>query len=320
MGKGKYLINTLKESEKHDGVTLVCCFSRKIFVPYFFEALKELELPKDSVHLLVYDNTEDPLLQAELASQVEKIAPKFRSVRLYKSYLKGRGNITGSGNEMFKISKLYNIWQMWKKIYVSKGGMIYTSLMFQLEDDTIAPPWAYKRLFQVLEKHPEAAMVTGISTGRNPLPWVPVRLGVHYLKAKGFKILERHYLNPAFKGIVEVDCSGVYCFAARTALFKKGFRNYDPDKYKTPFFGMDNVLTWNIKKQGYSILADFSVWVSHLDCSGTRILAFSKDQAIEQVDLWIPKFSNYAQGIEVKKRAQRARRYQVRKFALSWEI
>lgn len=318
--KGKYIINTLDPKDKKTGVTLICCFSRKIFVPFFFSALEKIKMPRKDIHLLVYDNTQDGLLQFELEKEIKKIQDKYKSVRLYKSYIKGRGNIAGSGNEQFDNSKIHNIWVMWKRLFVNKNTMIHTPTFFQLEDDTISPPYCYKKLFKTLKKDPKIAMVTGISTGRNPYPWFPVRLGVHTAIIKGFKILERHSLSPYTKGIVDVDSSGVYCFAARTALFKKGFKNYDPKKYKTPFFGLDNVLTWNITRQGYRILADFSVWVSHLECAGTRIIAFSKDQAVEMVDIWVPKFHNYAQGIEIKKKGQRDRRYQVRKHAQTWEL
>ena len=241
---------------------------------------------------------------------------QFKSVRLYKSYLKGRGNIRGSGNELFHLSKLFNIWAMWKKSY----GMVYTDTFFQLEDDTIAPPHAFKRLFSILHKNPKAAMVTGISTGRSNVPWIPVGLGVHRMKMKGFFCLERHSLSPDTKGVVEVDGTGVYCFAARTNAFKKGFKNYDPQKLNIPFFALDNIFIWNIKRQGHKILADFSTWVMHLQASSARIIAFGKDQAIEMMTLWYPPAHNYIQGIEIKKKGQKGRRYKVTKQAQTWEL
>jgi len=318
--RGKYLINTLKKADKEKGITLVVCFSRLVFVPIFFKAFSQMDLPRKNIHLLVYDNSSDePLaeaLKSELGSNSFALKNKYLSIRLYKSYLKGHGNILGSGNEQFGQSKLNNIWSMWRRVY----RMIYTPLFFQLEDDTIAPPDAFKRLFLTLYKHPKAAMVTGISTGRSNMPWIPVGLGVHKLKMKGLFCLERHSLNPDTKGIVEVDGCGVYCFAARLKPFLTGFEGYDPIKLKVPFFGLDNIMTWNIKKHGYKLFADFSVWVSHLQATPARIITFSKDQAIEMLSFWCEKANNYVQGIEVKKKNQRSRRYRVKKHALSWEI
>lgn len=318
--RGKFLINNLKKKDKTEGITLVVTFSRKLFIPMFFKSLENMKLPRKDIHLLIYCNSVDPILASELTEKAYSLMHKYKSVRLYNSYLKGRGNISGSGNEVFKSSKLWNIWHMWQKLFIKNGGMIHTETFFQLEDDTIAPPNAFKRLYGLLLKNPKAAMVTGISTGRAPAPWVPVGLGVHKMKMKGFFCLERHSLSPDTKGVVEVDGCGVYCFAARTEAYKTGFNGYDPIKLNVPFFGLDNILTWNMKKHGFKLLADFSVWVSHLNASSARIIAFSKDQAIEMYTVWLPKVNNYAQGVHVKKKSHKPSRYQVKKHAQTWEI
>ena len=314
--KPKFLINNMKRSTAQEGITLVVTFSRRLFVPMFFKALEGMKLPRKDMHLLIYDNSIDVLLGNELTEKCYGLMHKFKSVRLYKSYLKGRGNISGSGNQVFKWSKLYNIWHMWKRVY----PMVKTETFFQLEDDTISPPDAFTRLYPTLLKDPKIAMVTGISTGRAPAPWVPVGLGVHHMKMKGLFCLERHSCDPETKGIIEVDGCGVYCFAARTKAFMSGFEGYDPVKLNVPFFGLDNIMTWNMKLKGYKLFADFSVWVSHLQASSARIIAFGKDQAIEMYSVWLPKCNNYVQGVQVKKKGYKPRRYAVKKHAQSWEL
>jgi len=316
MVKGKFLINTLKKSDEKNGITLIITFSRRALVPFFFAAFENMQLPKKEIHLLIYDNTEDEPLRKGLEPLARKYALQFRSVRLFKSYLKGKGSISGSGNEQFSCSKLQNIWSMW----LSLRRMIKTEFMFVLEDDTICPPNAFKRLLKILQRNSRVGFVTAIETGRNPYPWQPVRLGVHKVRMQGLKVLERHSLSPFLKGVVPIDASGVYCFAARTKAYLSGFEGYDPKKLRVPFFGLDNVFTYNIKQHGWQLLADFSLWCSHLQLSTSRIIAFSKDQAVEQYDLWVPKLHNYAQGIEAKKKGQRARRYQVRKFAPTFSL
>ena len=316
MAKGKFLLNTLKKSDEKEGITLIITFSRKVFVPYFFRAFNEMLLPKKDIHLLVYDNTEDEPLRKELEQEIDFLNFGWKSVRFYKSYLKGKGNIMGSGNEQFKKSKLQNIWSMW----LSMKKMIKTDTFFVLEDDTIAPPDAFKKLLLALGRSKSIGLVTAIETGRFAYPWLPVRLGVHKLKMDGLKVLERRSFPPNTKGIKPVDAAGVYCFAARTKAYLSGFHGYDPIALKVPFFGLDNVLTYNMTLHGWKVLADFSCWCSHLQATSARIIAFSKEQAIEQADIWLPKFNNYAHGVEIKTKKQKSRRYQVHKPAQSWEL
>ncbi len=163
-------------------------------------------------------------------------------------------------------------------------------------------------------------MVTAIETGRGPAPWIPVGLGVPKMKMKGLVCLERHSLIPVTRGIIEIDGCGVYCFVARTKAFQSGFKGYDPVKLNVPFFGLDNIFTWNMKKHGYKLFADFSLWCSHLQASAARIIAFSRDQAVEMYTVWIPKINNYAQGMEVKTKHHKPKRYRVRRHADNWEI
>ena len=314
--KGKYLLNNLKEKDKHDGITLICTFSRAVLVPYFFAAFRKLKLPRQPIHLIIYDNTQDEVLKKALLDQLERLPSSFKSVRMYKSYLKGRGSIAGSGNEQFKNSKLWNIWLMWLKM----KGMIHTETFFVLEDDTICPPNAFIRLMGLLHRNPRVGFATAIETGRSSMPWVPVRLGVHHVKMKGMKVLERHSLDPNTKGVVPIDAAGVYCFAARTKAYLSGFKNYDPVKLKVPFFALDNILIWNIKLNGWEILADFSLWCSHLEVTGARIIAFSKNQAIETSDVWLPQYNNYGTNIEIKNKHHRPRKHRISKFAQTWEI
>lgn len=316
MGKGNFLINTLERFSAPEGITLVCTFSRKIFVPFFFAAFNKMLLPKKDIHLIIYDNTEDEPLKDALMAELDFSFYGFKSIRFYKSYLKGKGNIVGSGNEQFKHSKLQNIWSMWLRM----KRMIYTDTFFVLEDDTICPPNAFKRLMGILMRNSRIGFVTAIETGRHAYPWLPVRLGVHKVKMQGMKVLERRSFHPDTRGVKEIDAAGVYCFAARTKAYLDGFIGYNPISLKVPFFALDNVLTWNIKQHGWKVLADFSLWCSHLEASSARITAFSKDQAIEMSDIWLPQYNNYSSGVEIKKIGQRARKLQVHRPAQSFSL
>lgn len=299
--KGKYLIDTTTNENRKLGATLVCCFARRVFIPFFFKALEQMEIPREEVHLIVYDNTDDKQLEADLISVVEGLSDSYLSVRLFKNYLPSKYTSDGNPDKPFKDSKTSNIWEMWKDL----RNHIHTDYFFQLEDDTIAPADAFMVLFRDLEQNLDAAYVTGIEVARNAIPWKAVRLGVHHLKVCPCggrnKILKRHSLNPETKGTVPITCSGVYCFAARTKEFFSGLKNFDPYKINPPIWALDMLFTRNMRVQGHANYANFNVWCTHLHASGARLIAWGKEQAVEMVDLWLPEFGNYAMGIEVCK-------------------
>jgi hypothetical protein len=67
-----------------------------------------------------------------------------------------------------------------------------------------------------------------------------------------------------------------------------------------PRFALDNFHTNNIKLMGYDILADFSLWCRHMQLSVGHIIEWGKEHAIPMVDVYIPRFDSYAQGIPIK--------------------
>ena len=293
--------NYNKFLKNFDEITLVGTFSRvNMFSPWFI-ALYEMKLPRDKIHLILYNNTDDIALHHSLIQEIPYLKTLFRSVTYFRSNRTGGGTLIGQENDNFNKSKLKPIWEMWNDI----KNMIKTPVFMLIEDDTIAPSYAFEKLFYDLFTLKKAGFVTGIETGRSMFSWSPTRLGVHKLVRKGNKIIERISLNPDLKGIHEVDCSGVYCFVTYTDIYKKAFKGMDKYVQGVPFFGMDNILTNNIKKLGYKLYADFSVWCDHLQQSGGKLIPFNKKQAVPMADLWIPKFNNYGQGIIIKKKTKK---------------
>jgi len=293
---GRYLINTLNKKMMKQGITLIITVSKETLLDFFFDAFDKMDLPRENMHLLVYDNTDSVTLASRLIYEVDKRDNQFLSVRLYKSYMKARGTVTGTGNEIFSRSKNFNIWSMWKKIY----WMVYTEDFFQLEDDGIYPIDTFHRLNSTFKKDPKIAFVTGIEVGRTFQIHQPVRCGVHRMKFRGDLLLERHSLNPNTKGVVPIDGSGVYCFIADTKAYQDAFDGFEAGAVMSSLFSMDNGLTYNLKQHGWKLYADFNVWCIHLQPLGDRVALFGKEQALELVDIWVPQFNNWAVGIKVR--------------------
>ena len=310
--KGKYIINTMKRKDYKEGITLVITCSKMAMLPFFFKSLRAIDLPREDMHLLIYDNTNDPMYLEKLQEEIDELScPKcrqFKSIRLYKSFVKSKMTLKGAGNEKFSKTQLANIWHMWQKIY----HMVYTDVFFQLEDDTIVQPDTFKRLYGLLMSNSKIGFVTAIETGRNSLPYTPTRVGVHKIIMKGSRLILRDSFDPDTKGIQEIDSSGVYCFVARTKAYKSGFIDYEAPQKAFSLFAMDNVLTYNMKRHGWKLYADFDCWCGHLQISGGKICIFGKEQALKYIDLYIPKYDCYAISMEIKKHAQPFRTYAIK--------
>jgi len=200
---------------------------------------------------------------------------------------------------------------MWRKI----RKMIYTDVFFQLEDDTICPPDTFMRLWGLLKQNPRVGFVTAVETGRNALPYTPVRLGVHKIKMKGKKLILRDSFLPETKGVHEIDAAGVYCFVARKEAWDSAFVGYDPVAKAFSVFAMDNVLTYNMKKHGWKLLCDFDIWCGHLQISPDYVIIFTPEQALHYIDLYIQEYDTYAVGLEIKPKGWKPRAYQISKHA-----
>ena len=277
--------------------TLVGTFSRLPMVTPWFNALDKMTFDKSKCNLLIYDNAQGLDLKNALLKNIEQRQNEFKSVRYYKSHRRGGRTILGQDNNNWNRSKLKPIWFMW--VHITK--MIKDEVFVQIEDDTIAPPKAVQELLNNLISLKKAAFVTAIETGRNLFITTKVRLGVHYIKREGNKIIERMSLSPDTKGIVEIDSAGVYCFAAFLKDWKKAFIDYQKYVKEVPFFAMDNLLTHNIKLNGGLLYANFGHWCDHMQATGGILYPFNKKNAVQMADLWIPQFNNYAQAIEIKK-------------------
>lgn len=277
-------------------IDLFVTFSRKGCVKPFFPSLLNLDIPGEKINLHIYNNTSKLNLTKELRKWMEICKDYFGKIVYYQSDRRIGATMMGMSNENFDESKLKPIWEMWCDI----KKMISTEIFMIIEDDTLVPRNAFWKLLEDLLTLDKAGFVTGIETGRSPFEWSPVRLGIHKMWVKGNHIIKRISLDPKLQGIHEIDASGVYCFLAWKKAYEKGFVGMEKYVYRTPFFGMDNILTYNIKRGGYKLYADFDVWCVHIQSGLSKLMQFGKETCVIMADVWIPEFNNYGQGIVPK--------------------
>lgn len=315
--KPKFLVNNTvtKRSEKKmkKGWTMVLCFSRFWCVRPFFADFERLEFDRSKCHLLIFNNTNDPVLDTMLTKRARrymqwhkqkygerKLHKPFASVRMWKSFRKYGGIVFGQ-EVSFEKSKLPTIYAMQKDI----AGMITTKKFFMIEDDTLVPPHAVKRLFRILRRSKKHGVVSAVEPTRSPRLTDKARIGAYYLVRPKNQILERISIDPKLRGVQEVDAVGFYCIAARTKAWLKGLKLFDKvfAKQKTmePNWAIDTLWTNDVRRSGYKILADMETPCLHMQITGRRIYNWAIDRAIIKLDYYIPKYNVYGQGIELKR-------------------
>ena len=295
--KPRYLINNVKDVDKKNDFTLAVCFSRRWCITPFFEAFNKMKVPLDKCHLLIYCNKDSSLLINGLLTWAKIYMGAFKSVRLYCSYRRSVGTMKLKDTDSAHRGKLPFIYAMYMDII----KMVETKVMLIMEDDSTPPPNAVMRLLTHMKAHNNRVFVTGIETNRGPSENIKTRLGVHYIKREGNLILERISLDPDTKGVVPVDACGWYCCASTPAIWTAGFRGLDEYFYKIPRFALDMFHTNNIKNMNIPVIADFDVWCYHMEGRPDKILYWGKKQAVPMMDLWIPKYKVYAEGIILPK-------------------
>jgi hypothetical protein len=274
------------------GWTLVLTFSRPWCVEPFFDNFVQMEMDLNSCHLLVIDNTVLPRLTDLLKGKLELMKECFRSVRLIKTWEHMGGPIRPLPRQMVKEAAS-------EKVYYLQCEMIkhvHTRKFALIEDDTLPCKTAIHRLMDMLKKDSSIGIATAVEPTRTTEQYVPLRLGVHYIKADGMRLLERLSLPNRVTGYCEVDACGWYCFASYTKLWKESLKGMNKFFDIIPHFACDTMHTYRIKKMGYKIVANFGISCAHLATDSRNIYFCRKDRALPMIDIYVPQYDLYFPG------------------------
>ena len=313
--KPRFLVNNTvhargKKNMKR-GWTMVLCFSRSWCVKPFFADFERLEFDRSKCHLLIYANTNNPMLDELLIKKAKRYMQThkqkygkhethkaFASVRLFKSFRKYGGLVYGQKLD-FHASKLPTIAAMQNDI----AGMITTYKFFMLEDDTLPPPLAVKRMFRKLERSKKTALVSGVEPTRSPILTDKVRLGIYKIVWKDGRMAERISFDPKLRGFRQCDATGWYCLAAKTEAWLKAQKMFNKELPRhitaEPNWAIDTLWTNAIHRLKYKVYADFETPCYHMQVVGPRIFNWAIDKAVIKMDYWIEKYKVYARGVDL---------------------
>jgi hypothetical protein len=208
-------------------------------------SFEELAYDKKSTEIVFVQDVEDETLTEEIIDLFDSISIEINRATLIITDQK-EPNIVRMSARRDRVVFLHEL----VKEYLSD-----TEFLFGLEDDTIFPSYALKRLTHQLRLNGNAAYIEGVQCGRHNIKMIGAWRVDHLKEPDRVETIPMN-----FHPIVEaIDGGGYYCFATRTRLYKKVKKYWEHE-----CFGPDMTYGLELRRMGYTCHVDFSVLCGHM--------------------------------------------------------
>lgn len=253
-----YIQKKFKLPIKRLPYTFVSLISRPDCLDDYFNAIKAMTIPRDKCHWYVFIDSNDNGLISEIIEKTQGI--HFATTRIFVTNEKP---ILSAGDFHSRVMRIAR--NMEVIIDSIRGDSLGGSdFVFMIEDDTIPPKNAFKKLIGQLEKDEKIGFIQGAEVHR----WTVRRLGGAILKESAGVFKSRHPISCDAKGVVDINAGGWYCWAARTEALNGIVYKSIPDLK----IGPDELFVYQINKKGYKTLMDMSIDCGHWDPVSKRYL------------------------------------------------
>lgn len=267
-------LTTIKPLVEMPRAYAVVPFTRLWMVNEFLEMFGKIDFGDSSeVALLFYNDTDDVFIQTILTFWLEHNSDKFAGAQVWFT---NEPKLDENGDYNHILKRRNRIIEMRQKC---AELMLPSEYAFFLEDDTLVKPDAYQKLLGAIVGDPKVAIVSGVEMNRHAYPI----LGLWHIQP----VHDPQTIQTAryqAKGITEVDGAGMYCYVTRTALYKKA--NF---RFEAECLGPDNCYGWDLRKEGWKVLVDWSVKCAHrVQNKGSIMPSAKAKQATwkKQDDVW----------------------------------
>jgi len=231
-------------------VTIFLPISRD-YIDRVFARLELLECDSSYTNLLVMvdGNDQDLFLKArnltEKSKFNERLCIQYKSDRVPQNIPERRQRIADIKNK--------------SREYIGDCDYI-----FGIEDDTLVPPDALKKLIQGINNHPNAGIIEGVELGRWQIPYVG-----------GWKF-DSVYTPTNIQSVMpgdseEIDAGGFYCYITS----RNNYINHDYKPYST-ILGPDVNYGISLRQKGLKNYIDWTVDCIHLDKNGNELSLVNK--------------------------------------------
>jgi len=226
-------------------VTIIMPVSRDYYLKRIFAQLELLECDREKTNLFVY--VDGPVEMFNVVRNYVVNSKFAQRLCVYRS--KGQPNVGSVIRRRQRIADIHN---------EIKAELQPTDFIFLIEDDTLLPLNALKKLLDAYNNHPKAGLISGIQIGR----WGFDHIGAW--RVNDVYDTDIVTSTPLENGVQRVDATGLYCCLTK-------YENYR-DFIFEPFekaLGPDVAFGLHLRKQGLDNYVDFSIRCDHLTKHGS---------------------------------------------------
>lgn len=226
-------------------ITIFMPVSRATYLDRIFAALELMECDAEYTNLLVIVDGDAKLFvdvrnRVEMSRFANRLCLQFKSKHVLRQF--------SIQERRLRISDIHNM---------AKENIQPCDYVFGIEDDTIIPTDALKKLMRAYGQYPFAGFIEGIEMGRWGIPYIGAwTVDDIYSPTK-------IQSTPLKKGIQEIDSGGFYCFITKYDLYKNHmFKPYGENGSND--LGPDVDYGLALRQIGLLNYADYSIQCAHM--------------------------------------------------------
>lgn len=246
------IIKRYKSKIKKADVTFFSLISQDRTLDLYFDGIEKIDMPREKMHYIVIIDSKNEKILEYVKNRVKDY--KFLTTKIYFTNEQDKYEETNFRTRAERITR--NL-----KYALNEADKFNnrTPYIFMIEDDTLVPKNAFKKLWAMIKKDEKIAYVSGIETSKCG----DRHLGCCYLHTdESGDITHRVLPKPKKTGVESFDGGGWYCWIGRVDIIKKmSYNIIDDGRY----LGPDTLMVYELKQKGYKALFDWSIACQHYD-------------------------------------------------------
>ena len=231
--------------------SFVITISRGYPIKRCLEAIDNAKIPRRKLFLYLYLDTKDQ----SLIDYVQRWQHKQES-----SWFATEMKITWK-SPLYPDKDPRSYMARWERIIENmkaiRTHLTFSEILFMVEDDTIIPPDAFKKLYKQINSDKSIGCIEGVEALRDVSGGC---CGAWKMIVANDRIITKIGLKANKTGITNIDAGGYYCWAVRMEALKQIKFRASVNGYAGP-----DIWTWyDIKRNGWKTLIDWSIWCNHI--------------------------------------------------------